>query len=132
MAPGEVLDLVSKTGLDGSGSHSIRHQMVDTAKSLDENPHLDPSTYKNYLLACFTPLTLSSKKTGKIIWSNNTPNGIFYTRPIALIRASESRELIESEFSELLSNIMKTKTRVSTENLVNIMNLVLSFIYFLN
>lgn len=111
---GEVLALTSKTGLDGSGSHRARHQMVNIPKSLDENPHLDPEHYKNFLLTCFCPLTLSVIKgqSEKVIWENPSPNSIFYTRPISLIRASESREIIEKEFNNLFKEIMDTKTQV--------------------
>ena len=117
----EVLTLVSKTGIDGSGSHRIRHQMADNSKSLEENPHLDPNIYKNYLLTCFTPLTHSYKKVGKpdtVIWNNNNPNSISYTRPISLIRTIESREVIESEFSGLFSKLMNTKTQVNILSLI--------------
>ena len=109
---GERLTLVSKAGMDGSGSHRARHQRVDKAKSLEENPHLDPDAYKNYLLTCLCPLELKSAKedgTETVIWKNSSPNGMSYTRPLSLIRAAESREVIEDEFSGLLQEIDKTK-----------------------
>ena len=112
---GEVLSLTAKTGLDGSGSHRARHQMVNISRSLEENPHLDPESYKNYLLTCVCPLTLSSiKDDGKVtvIWKNTSPNSIAYTRPLSLIRVSESREVIESEFADILTEIMDTKMQV--------------------
>ncbi|CAL4224806.1 unnamed protein product, partial [Meganyctiphanes norvegica] len=61
---GDILELDAKTGIDGSGSHRARHQKVDSAKSLEENPHLNPEIHKNYLLTCFCPLSLYSVKGG--------------------------------------------------------------------
>ena len=98
--------------MDGSGSHRARHQRVDRAKSLEENPHLDPESYKNYLLTCFCPLTLTVVKDNGLeveIWVNPSPNSMSYTRPLSLIRAAESREVIEKEFSDTLSEISKPK-----------------------
>ncbi|CAL4249225.1 unnamed protein product [Meganyctiphanes norvegica] len=61
---GDILELDAKTGIDGSRSHRARHQKVDSAKSLEENPHLNPEIHKNYLLTCFCPLLLYSVKGG--------------------------------------------------------------------
>ena len=115
MNPGECLTLTGKTGLDGSGNHRIRHNLINYTKSLEENPHLDPECEKNYLLMCFCPLQLSSIKGGakKIIWKNNVPNSISYTRPLSLIRTSENRDVIEKEFSELFQEIMKNNKQVN-------------------
>ena len=110
--PNEKLTLAGKIGLDGSGNHRVRHQLVDYSKSLEENPHLDPENHKNYLLMCFCPLQLSSMEndgTLQVIWKNNEPNSIAYTRPLTLIRTSENRDVIEKEFSELFSEIMTHK-----------------------
>ena len=114
----EELLLTGKSGMDGSGGggHKARHQLVDAAKSLEENPHLNPDTYKNYLLTCFCPLELSSVNadgSNTVIWKNESPNSITYTRPLSLIRASECRDVIESEFSGLFEEIMSSKEQVS-------------------
>ncbi|CAL4216742.1 unnamed protein product, partial [Meganyctiphanes norvegica] len=45
--PGECLTLTGKTGLDGSGNHRIRHNLINYTKSLEENPHLDPECEQN-------------------------------------------------------------------------------------
>lgn len=113
--PNEELHLEAKSGIDGSGNHRARHQMVDSSKSLEENPHLDPNIYKNYLLTCICPLTLSSRKedgTMTLIWKNSSPNSISFTRPISLIRTCETRTVIEKEFSGLFEEIMNSKTQV--------------------
>ena len=111
---GEILELEAKTGIDGSGSHKIRHQLVDSSKSLEENPYLDPEVFKNYILACCSPLALYSLKGGvkTEIWKNPTPNSIAYTRPLSLVRAEESREVLENEFAGLFDNIMNIKSQV--------------------
>ncbi|CAL4131834.1 unnamed protein product, partial [Meganyctiphanes norvegica] len=117
VTPSENITLTGKTGIDGSGGHKARHQLVDYTKSLQENPHLDPESYKNYLLMCFCPLQLSTIKkdgTKAVIWENNMPNSISYTRPLSLIRASESRDVIEKEYGGIFSEIMtNTKQDIS-------------------
>ena len=104
------LYLEAKTGIDGSGSHKARHQLVDIDKSLDENPHLDPTIYKNFLLCCVCPLSLSLVSPGKsekvLIWKNPVPNSINCNRPLCLIRTNETRPVIEKEFDLLFQSIM--------------------------
>lgn len=104
---GDSLELHAKTGIDGSGCHNVRHQCVNSELSLDENPHLDPSIYTNYLLCCMAPLSLSYLSDGEkvLLWKNPSPNAISYTRPISLIRAEESRVVVEKEFASLFSYI---------------------------
>ena len=109
----DKLQLKSKSGIDGSGNHKARYQLVDIQKSREENPHLDPYEHKNFILTCFCPLQLSVAKpdgTTHIILCNKSPNSISFTRPISLIRASESRQVIETEFSRLFSTMMDNDT----------------------
>ena len=90
-------------------------EFLVSLKSLIENPHLDPDKYKNYLLTCWCPLELKSRKddgTESIIWVNDSPNSISYTRPLSLMRASKSRDVIEAEFSGLFKDMMETKDKV--------------------
>ena len=74
-----TLELVAKTGIDGSGCHKVRHQIVNTELSLDENPHLDPSVYTNYLLCCVSPLSLNvvSEDGRVLLWKNPQPQFYF-------------------------------------------------------
>ena len=105
----DSLYLEAKTGIDGSGCHRARHQLVDLDKSADENPHLDATAYKNFLLCCVCPLSLSLVKPGSdkvLLWKNPLPNSINYTRPLCLIRTCEEREVIEKEFNSLFTHIM--------------------------
>ena len=114
-AAGETFKLHAKAGMDGSGAHRARHQRINSEKSLEENPHLDPEAYKNYLLTCFCPLSLKTMNSNGVeveIWVNSSPNSMSYTRPISLIRAAESRDVIEKEFSTKLQEMSKPKARL--------------------
>ena len=101
---GDVLELVAKTGIDGSGCHKVRHQFVNSVLSFDENPHLDPTVYTNYLLCSMAPLFLFHHDSEKVLlWKNPSPNSIFYARPLSLVRAKESRDVIEKEYDFLFA-----------------------------
>ena len=64
--------MTGKFGLDGSGTHKIRHQKIDSEKVLDETPHLDPNLAKtSVLLVCWCPILVSQ---GDEIWTNPVPN----------------------------------------------------------
>ena len=101
-----TLELVAKTGIDGSGCHKVRHQIVNIELSLDENPHLDPSVYSNYLV-CVSPFSLNvvSEEGRVLLWKNPQPNSTFYARPLTLVRAAESRVIIEHEFETMFKYI---------------------------
>lgn len=111
-----ILHLEAKTGIDGSGSHRARHQLVNIEKSLDENPHLDPTLYKNFLLCCVCPLSLPlvNPSDKVLIWKIPCPNSISYTRPLCLVRTNETRYVIEREFDSLFKNIMDTHSQSIT------------------
>ena len=44
--------MVGKFGVDGSGSHKIRQQIVDESLAMGETPHLDITKTGNFLLSC--------------------------------------------------------------------------------
>ena len=114
VGPSDILLLEAKTGIDGSGSHRARHQLVNIEKSLDEKPHLDPTAYKKIILSCVCPLSLRVKKPEQddtvLLWKNPVPNAISYNRPLCLVRASETREVIESEFDSLFQTITEKRS----------------------
>ena len=130
--PNDSLYLEAKTGIDGSGCHRARHQLVDLDKSADENPHLNPNAYKNFLLCCVCPLSFTLVKPGKsekvILWKNPAPNSINFTRPLCLIRTTETRDVIQQEFDSLFKSIMhQSEQTISLANLqipINIKNTV--------
>ena len=59
---GTVFTLVGKFGVDGSGSHKIRQQNIDTALASAETSHLDPEKTNSFLLSCYCPLELRSEE----------------------------------------------------------------------
>ena len=82
--------VLGKMGVDGSGSHQIRHQL---AEEVVEEEQQD---CKSYLGAFWCPLKV--KVDGKEFWKNNSPNSLFLARPIFLVRAKENRESIKEHF----------------------------------
>ena len=102
------LVLSAKTGIDCSGSHAARQQVVDQIRSRAKILHLDSDIVKNYLSTCFCPLTLSKvlkNGLGMVLRENKQPNSLQLTRPISLIRTQEEREVIAETFSPLFNEI---------------------------
>ena len=87
--------LTGKFGLDGSGAHKVRHQLIDTNAATNETPHLNQEKLNSFVLTCYCPLQLSCNET--ILWTNPVPNSTAYTRPVSLMRAMEDREVISVE-----------------------------------
>ena len=98
------LKLIGKFGLDGSGSHKVRHQLINKSNADIETPHLVKKKHNSILLTCYCPLELSSN--GTILWSNPVPNSTAYTRPISLVRGVEDRDIISTEL-ELHFDVIK-------------------------
>ena len=78
-----------------SGSHKVRHQLINKNNAVIETPHLVKEKYNTFLLTCYCPLELSAN--GTILWSNPVPNSTAYTRPVSLARAVEDRDIISTE-----------------------------------
>ena len=85
---GKSFRLLGKFGVDGSGSHKIRQQIVDAELALSETGHLDPKRANSFLISCYVPLELSCNNVK--VWTNPVPNSTAYARPITLTRAQES------------------------------------------
>ena len=51
--------VTGKFGIDGSGTHKVRHQLVNELLSLLENPHLDPKKTSSFLLSGYCPLKIT-------------------------------------------------------------------------
>ena len=90
--------MVGKFGIDGSGSHKIRHQLVDADQVLAETPHLNPLKSSSFLLACYCPLEILDDSD--VVWSNPIPNSTAYTRPVSLTRAPENRDILTAKFND--------------------------------
>ena len=93
---GTVLQLIGKFGVDGSGSHKIRHQLIDTALASAETSHLDLEKTNSFLLSCYCPLELRSEGN-TLLWSNPVPNSTSFARPVTLTRAAEDRDVLAVE-----------------------------------
>ena len=91
----------AKAGLDGSGSHKKRHQLSDDS---EDDAAIGESD--SFLGVFMTPLQVSLPCTGNVpLWENPSPNSIFYTRPLKLIKVKESRDFVGSFFPQLQSEL---------------------------
>eukprot|EP00112_Aurelia_sp_Birch-Aquarium-sp1_P004598 Seg1522.2 transcript_id=Seg1522.2/GoldUCD/mRNA.D3Y31 product="Major antigen" protein_id=Seg1522.2/GoldUCD/D3Y31 len=108
---GDKLDLLKgdnllqfdvKAGLDGSGSHKKRQQL---SGNRDDDSSMSSSDH--FLGIFMTPMKIffEAEDGCHTVWENPTPNSIFYTRPISLVKAKESRQLIAAIFPKLQSDI---------------------------
>lgn len=108
LAVQKQFSLVGKFGIDGSGAHKIRHQIIDHEKILDETPHLDPSKIDSILLSCYVPLTLTMNDN--IVWENPVPNSTVFARPVSLTRCKEIRPVIEKELEPIFNSLKRQPT----------------------
>ncbi len=98
---GVVVD--SKFGLDGSGSHQIRHQSAEGDDSVEQG--------SNYIAAFWCPLEV---KIGEdVIWTNILPNSVLYARPICLIRAKENRQSVAEHFKPIITQLKQLEDGAS-------------------
>ena len=98
---GDSYTVTGKFGLDTSGGHKIRQQLVNAETVLEETPHLDPTRVSSFLLACYCPLELRS--VDKCIWKNPVPNSTAFARPVSLARANEERGVLLEEMKDPMS-----------------------------
>ena len=91
-----TLSITSKFGLDGSGSHNIRHQ-----KANEED--VPGTTSISYIGAFWCPLMLKVKD--EVVWDNPLPNSTLYCRPVCLMHGKEERKNIEEHFKPIMDNI---------------------------
>ena len=91
-----------KAGLDGSGSHKKRHQL--SGDQLDDTMS---GSSENFLGVFMTPMSILCNvgDASVVLWKNPLPNSIFYTRPIQLFKAKETRSFIEQIFPNLQSSM---------------------------
>lgn len=95
--------LVGKFGVDGSGSHKIRQQLIDTSLAAEETPHLDPTKANSFVLSCYCPLELHYNDM--LLWSNPVPNSNSFARPVSLTRTIEDRDVLAVELESSFSLI---------------------------
>ena len=102
---GGKYELVGKFGADGSGSHKIRQQVIDTSLLMAETPHLDPTKSNSFLLSCYCPLEL--RCNDEVLWTNPVPNSTAYARPVSLTRTTEDRDVLSIELEPSFAVIRK-------------------------
>ena len=105
-----------KAGLDGSGSHHKRHQL-----SGDDVEDTHSGSSVNFLGVFMTPIavTVVSGDDLTTVWENPSPNSIFYTRPITLLQAKESRSIVEKIFPGIQECIDKLRMPHTVDGIIN-------------
>ena len=79
-------------GLDGSGSYKVYNQL---------QTNIDFST-KNFILFAFKILKITSTNR-EILWTNETPNSPYVTRPVVLISLKENIDNVQLLMNELIN-----------------------------
>ena len=87
------IDVKAKFGLDGSGSHQVRHQNVNGEKESEE-------CESSYIGSYWCPLKIRIGDV--VVWQNPLPNSIVYARPICIMRAKETRDVIKEHFKPFM------------------------------
>ena len=98
--------LTGKFGVDGSGSHKIRQQLINIEKANDETPHLNPEQLNTIILNCYVPLSLTAGT--HTVWENPLPNSTIYARPVSITRAKEERTVLEKELVPIFDVIKRS------------------------
>ena len=98
-----ALRITLKAGLDGSGSHNKRHQLLGDPVDVSLAGSSD-----SFLGVFMTPLTihLDEKDSSILLWENPSPNSIFFTMPMHLVKVKESRAFVESIFPDIPSPVL--------------------------
>ena len=98
--------LTGKFGVDGSGSHKIRQQLINIEKANDETPHLHPEHLNTIILNCYVPLSLTAGT--QTVWENPLPNSNIYARPVSLTRGKEERTVLKEELVPIFEVIKRS------------------------
>ena len=103
-----------KVGIDGSGSHQIRHQLAEDEEGDDDR--IDNNGEKkcetSYIGIFWCPLTI--KLNDSIVWSNILPNSTMYCRPLCLMREKENRESVLKHFQPYIYAVENMETPVDS------------------
>ena len=103
---GDVVHIEAKMGIDGSGSHQLRHQLAESdSEDDDEEDDEDEAEKKkedekSYIGIFWCPLSI--QVNGEVVWTNILPNSTMYSRPLCLLRAKENRESVTEHFTPYL------------------------------
>ena len=91
-----VLQLVGKFGVDGYGSHKIRHQLIDPALALTEIAHFNLEKTNSFLLSCYCPLELLAEDCTLLCSRSRTAR---FAGPITLTRSPEDGDVLAVELA---------------------------------
>ena len=104
VSPDSELKVIAKFGLDGSGSHKIRHQNAeaedDSGESIEEDEEKETTSY---LGAFWCPLHVYCGDV--LVWANPLPNSILFARPVCLMREKENRESVCEHFKPFMDKL---------------------------
>ena len=107
------LKVIAKFGLDGSGSHKVRHQIVEGECNGSEEEDMET---KSYLGGFWCPLHIY--RGDEVLWTNPFPNSILYARPVCLVREKETRESVDDHFKpymDQLNDLQKGFVQINNE-----------------
>ena len=98
------------------GSYHKRHQL-----SGDDVEDTLSGSSVNYLGVFMTPIavTVVSGDDMITVWENLSPKSIFYTRPVILLQAKESRSIIEKIFPGIQKSIDKLRMPHTVDGIIN-------------
>lgn len=123
MSPTGNLRVVAKFGLDGSGSHKVRHQKVEGESSDDNSDEEEEEKEtKSYLGGFWCPLHVYHGD--EMLWTNPFPNSILYARPVCLVREKETRESVEEHFKPYMDQfheLQKGFVQITNESSAQVM-----------
>ena len=114
ISPTGNLKVIAKFGLDGSGSHKIRHQVVggdeieisnedESSYHSSEEEEEEEKETKSYLGGFWCPLHIYD--CDRLLWTNPFPNSILYARPVCLVREKETRESVAEHFKPYMDQL---------------------------
>ena len=114
MSKDDVIRVEGKIGIDGSGSHQIRHQLAENAGDTENADEVEKKE-NNYIGVFWCPLNIHVNN--QLVWQNILPNSIMYSRPLCLLREKESRESVLEHFQPYINQIHEIE---STESVITL------------
>ena len=113
----DIVHVEGKMGIDGSGSHQIRHQLAENDEEDEvedgDDDEQQKKSEKSYIGIFWCPLSI--QVNNKLVWSNIMPNSTMYSRPLCLLREKENRESVTEHFTPYIdaAHSMETAREVT-------------------
>ena len=117
LGEGDVVKVEGKIGIDGSGSHQIRHQLAEDSddEGEDDKGKDEKKSETSYIGIFWCPLSIHVNDA--LFWSNILPNSTMYSRPICLMREKENRESVQEHFKPYIDEMHAMETEESYINI---------------